>query len=78
MMVVSLMDYRPYRARSTAALRLDRNYWWSLMTGAADPADERFAAMRLHECEAELGHRGETFHTFRAPPPARDTGALAS
>jgi hypothetical protein len=70
--------YRPYGGRPTADLRLDRNYWWSLMTAAAKPADEHFAAMRLFEIESELRHRGERFHTFRAPPPARDHGAPAA
>jgi hypothetical protein len=69
------MNHRPYRDRSTADLRLDRNYWWSQMTDSVTKADEYFAAHRLRECEAELRHRGETFHAFRVPPPARNPGA---
>jgi hypothetical protein len=71
MTVTSLMGHRPYRDRHTDDLLRDRAYFWSRSNGRVlGPEEENFAAMRLHEVEAELRFRGHLTE-FRAPPPAR-------
>lgn len=71
MTVTSLMGHRPYRDRNTDDLLRDRAYFWARKHDRSQyPEQENFAAMRLHEVEAELKFRGQ-FTEFRAPSPAR-------